>query len=299
MPSTLFPLPIAISQLKRNFSGLGDVLEAVADYSGQTVEEIAAEEIRKAQFDLETALRMPFFLTRYATEEIAAYPAGSQGGTALVLGEDYDRIIQPQDYIIDDWQQGTGRMTLPWFPIEEITTYRFSFASQGHIVDIPLGWLNNDAMKGVINILPQGIGISSTQYFRLLLLFPFYRGSPSGVMIPQMIHMRYTAGLVDAKLGESDEYGEDAAIAPQKETKWDQGLVSAFQKAIAWKAAGPILRVLLNEIDLGGASISFAGLSESVNPNVLETRADKMDTLADKWVSDMQAKIVGPVFVMV
>ncbi len=137
-------------------------------------------------------------------------------------------------------------MTLPWFPIHAITTYRFSFANQGHIVDIPLGWLNNDAMKGVINILPQGIGINSTQYYRMLLLFPFYRGSPCGVMIPQMIHMRYTAGLVDANLGDADEYDEDAAVAPQKETKWDQGLITSFQRAIALKASAPVLRELAN-----------------------------------------------------
>ena len=82
MPSTLFPLPIAVSQLKRHFAGLGDVLEAMAEYSGMSVEEIAAEHIRASQFEIEQQLQIPYFITRYTTEEVAAHPGGSSGRLA-------------------------------------------------------------------------------------------------------------------------------------------------------------------------------------------------------------------------
>lgn len=299
MPSTLFPLPITVSQLKRQFSGLGDVLGALEEYTGQTVDEIAAEEIRKAQFEIETKTRMPYFVTRYCTREVAAYPDGNEGGTPLVIGTDFDRILEPLDYIVADWQQGSGRVTLPWTPIDEIELYRFSFANQGQIVDLPLTWINKNDMHGAINLMPHGLGINETQYFRLLLLFPFYRGSLSGTVIPNIIHIRYTAGLVDARLGESDEYDETAALNPEKQTNWDQGLVMAFQRGIAEMASAPILRNLANEIDRGGASISFAGLSESVNPGTLEDRADRNEQRATKWAEDLRSSIIGPVFVLV
>lgn len=299
MPSTLFPLPISLTQLKRHFFGLGDVLEALSVYTGQTVDEVAGDHIRSAQWELEQSSSFPYFVTRYCTEEVAARPDGSSGGTPLVLGEDYDRILQPMDYIIDDWMNGSASVKLPWRPIYSIALYRFTFTGGAQIVDLPLGWANPNCMTGRLSIMPQGLGITSTQYYRLLLLFPFYRGSPCGTVIPNLIHMRYSAGLVDANLGDSDEYDDAAAEAPQKNTKWEQGIVSRFQRAIGLLASATLMRELASEIDKGGASISFAGLSESVNPQVLTQRADNNEKKATEWSDTIRGQYLGPLMVMV
>lgn len=299
--STLFPLPIAISQLKRHFAGLGDVLEAVSCYSGQTLEELAEEHIRASQAELERALQMPFFVTRYCTEEVAARPGGSTtpSDPALVMGTDYDRIIEPLDYIIEDWTNGKARVRAPWKPVDSVALFRITFAEGGHIVDLPLEWLNRNSLRGILTLMPHGIGITGTQYFRMLLLFPFYRGGGGGDVIPHVLHLRYAAGLVDAHLGEEDEYDAEAAVEPQKDTKWDQGLVQQYQRMIGLHASAPILRELASEIDKGGASVSFAGLSETINPGVISGRADANEEKADELAAKLRDQLQGPTFVTV
>jgi hypothetical protein len=279
VPATLFPVPIDPAQVQVHFAGLEEVWLALQTVPGRALTDVLGDYARAAQGDLESRCGFLFFATRFATREVASQES-------LTLGTDFDRYYQPLDYVISDWRLGTGEVRLNQRFLNTLDLLRLSTVGGGELVDVPLLWLNRDDRQGLLSVIPHKQSLESTVYFRLLISSPFFRGQPGGV-VPQIIHPRFSAGLVNAP-----ETGWAAWDALQPETDWDPLLVKGFQLAIAQATAAPIMEAVASQLDRGGVSIGLDGLSESINPGVLLQRATTLRQSAEAW-AQRQAEAQG------
>lgn len=299
MGQTQFPLPISTEQLKLNFVGLGDPMKVLSAESGLSIDRIAAQYIRAAQYEVESTLRIPYFLTRFCTREIAF-----QDG--LVQGVDFDLYEEPSDYILSDWWRGTGRTRTHWTPVDiytprdnptvGIARFALTLQATNRFYNVQPEWENIDDYTGEIHIMPYGPGLTGQTVYSLFAVVPIYRAAQNTGVVPKFIHLRYTAGLVEWDPSSPGSYDPLTIPVP---TRWDGTFVTAFQVAISQQAAADMLRLITNLIDRGGASISLDGLSESVNPQVLWNRADGLEQLSRAWIQRAKQRDGSLVFAIV
>jgi hypothetical protein len=262
MPATVFPCPISADMVRDHFGGLGDFLTAMSAYSSRDPDTVLLEHARAAQDKLETLTTIPFFTTRYCTHVLA-----SQNN--LALGTDFDRYTDAQPYDVDRLRAGLGNFDLPYLPLQTLDAMSLSLsdttgqAGSGKIGDIPLEWVERDYLRGRLFILPHGQGLSLV-FSQLGFLTYTYSAWMTGI-VPAMIHVRFSAGLVDLPADPAD-YDPETAY---QNTKYWPELVLDYQRAISQHAAGLLMRKLLPIITAGGTSVSLDGLSESVNPALI------------------------------
>jgi hypothetical protein len=219
-------------------------------------------------------------------------PAQTQAGDSvsvgttkgLILGSDYDRIQKPLSYFIRDWMALTGRTSLDWTPLWEkngLTGFRFALA--GNVVgpDIPPVWQNIDRKFGIVHIIPTA---AASVTFALSAINPLYSVGQRSGMVPDFIHVRYTAGLVNPKTWDCSQ------PLPPFDTEWDQGLVMEFQRNIGQMAAANTLREMGSYLDQGGVSLSIDGMSQSVVPNLVYQRADTLEMGVRTWIERTMQK---------
>lgn len=272
------PMAVDAAWVRRSMARLGPLIEAQQEDTGHVAEELAQEHILAAQSDLRQVTGIPFFVTRFVTAELAAQ-------LSLVFDADYDEIIDATPYIIHDWRHMTGRLDLEHAPIRSVEKLRFTLANNNQVADIPDAWINTEQRGGSVHSMPYG---SNVVYFNLTTLYPFYRPGIMAGGVPCLVHLRYTAGLVERT---------DYEVVDGSVHAFGRMLVTAYQQAIGQLAAARWMAQLGNALDAGGVSISVDGLSESVNAAVLQQRAEKMELAAFTWGRRTREQQRGPVMV--
>jgi len=279
--------PLAVSEqwVRRQMTRLGPLIDAQEE-DVQALSpllssaDIAREHILTAQYELREACGMPFFSTRFVTGEVAT-------AEALVLDTDYDELIDPVPYEIEAWRFNTGELDFRYTPVSTLTRVRFAL-HDNKIADLPDEWLNVVARQGQVHTIAYG---GNPVYFNLITLFPFYQPGMMAGILPAVLHLQYTAGLVSRTA-----YDPDAAA---KSTSWGQMEVVAYQSAIARLAAAKWMWQLGNALDAGGVSAAIDGMSESINPGVMDQRAQKMSDAAMAWANRVRDQQRGPVMVVI
>lgn len=300
MPATLTPLPILANRLRGHFaSNLGELgALASAAYpdaadADTAIDSLFAAAIRAAQWKLENCTGVPFFVTRYCTRELAAQ-------NTLTLGTDFDQYVQPLNYRRDAWLKQQARTDLDKRPVKTVTQFRLTLENDAQVTDIDATWLQVDREHGIIYVLPSGLATAGISFQTIYGLSVFLRGAATG-KVPLLVHIRYTAGLVERTGSYADPSG-GSAYAPDispKNTDWDQDLVEAYQKALEKLAAALVMPQLGAYLDQGGRQISLDGLSESINPQTLMQRAEAYEKAALEWGCSLKDSYQGLVMVCV
>lgn len=309
MPSaTRFPLPIGLPQFKAHFLRLNTALTMYSRETGMSIADIMESKVRAAMDELESMCHQSFFVTRYCTEVLGRIKNReilNAGGSGFVLGTDYDRICQPRDYNMQQWQNCTGRLQTDRKPINEVVDYRLALRggeTDDSVATIPNDWLQWNSETGDVHILANSLTTGATIFYSLFSIFPFYRPGMTQGWVPVTVHMCYTAGLVGLDMSNSytswdptnackwdtPESGDgtwNPVTLAGAEIRWGMEKVRNYQLNIAKMAGAAGLKDLANWIDGGGKSISMDGLSATVNPGVLEQRASALDQEARAWAT--------------
>lgn len=294
------PLPVSTESLSSQLSGTQTALEAVASAAypaessvSDAVAKLLSRAIRAAQSRMEDLSETPFFVTRYCTPELA------RSGD-LQLGVDYDAISQPRNYIRERWIRQSGRINLPKHPVLSIEQYKLSLGQDAVVYDIDLNWVQIDQKHASIYVLPSGLATAGLSFQNLYGYGVWVRGSATG-QVPLLIHLRYTAGLVQ-RTGTADDPGNtDLPYDPdadQKNTIWDQALVDEYQERLLLFAAALLMKPIGQYIERGGVSISLDGLSQTVNPQLLQQRAESYVKVAEDWARSSAQSSAGVPMVM-
>ena len=137
--------------------------------------------------------------------------------STLELGEDYDVEEAPLDYLVGSIDRRTlPRWTLRRRPVLSIEGIRLAFNETTHVLTIPSGWWQVNKQMGVVSILPIGTAVIAEGSG--LWFLPLLDGHRAWNVIPQFVHIDYTAGYADGandpRLGEMrGMLARDAAAA--------------------------------------------------------------------------------------
>jgi hypothetical protein len=272
------PDAISLPQLKSHLTGLGHLLDAWAAYSGMTEDALASQLIGAAQDELRRRSGIPYFYTRYCTRELAA-----QEG--LTRGTDFDEYHDPMDYQRFAWRQNTGRLTMAMAPIASVAEIRFTLTANGQVLTVPPAWVNVKERQGVILIIPYGSGsVQYNTYLAFVGILSLNRASLGSGMVPGLVHVRYTAGLCAR--------AEYDPTAPASDYELESA--QAYQQAIGKLAASHLMRDAAGQMDRGGFGVGFDGMSVSVSPQVLESRAGGHEMAAYTWAERARLRWRGP-----
>ena len=282
---------VSYADVVAQIAGLEPLIPRVAAKARRTPEAIAAGHVVSAMSDLRRISRYPFFETRFATPEIALE-------LNLTQGTDYDEIIDPMDYIVDSWLCQSGRMQLPWAPVKVTAPYQLRLATAsggspqeaGIMVDVPTEWINWKAKAGEAHILPRATGSGALLYARGSWFFQLYRGGVLSGVIPNVLHWRYTAGLVAPVATDGTPYDPEGGTY---QSLWASDLVEAYREMIAKRAAAKWLPGLASELNRGGLQIALDGLSRQVTPGVLTQRQQDFLTETDLWAKTLKLQEIG------
>jgi hypothetical protein len=300
MPATLTPLPISATRLRGYFASTLTELAALAQAAypdavdtDTAIDTLMTSAIRAAQWKLENLTGVPFFVTSYCTKELATQ-------NSLILGTDFDQYVQPLDYRRDAWLKQQARTDLPKRPIKSVEQFRLTLENNAQVTDIDVTWLQVDREHGLLYVLPSGLATAGISFQTIYGLSIFLRGAATG-KVPLLIHVRFTAGLVERTGTYADPNGTDdyAPDVSPKNTDWDQELVEAYQKALEKYAAALVMPQLGQYLDQGGRQISLDGLSENVNPQALLQRAEAYLKDATAWAFELKDSYQGPIMVTI
>jgi hypothetical protein len=223
--------------------------------------------------------------------------AQSQGE---VLGTDFDRLESPLPYDIDQYRNGLGRLDLPWIPLNTVDALWLSLSganSAGKIAEIPVGWLERDDTKGVLNILPHGESGLTLVFQRMFGFLPGYYGAGATGVVPVILHPKYSAGLVQLPADPTTWDLWEPEDAESLTDFWPE-LVAEYQKAISQMAAGRIMLQVQTQLDRGGTSIAIDGLSRSVSPVLLQ-RGQEAIQAAQTWAQSVRDEKRGLIMAFV
>lgn len=295
MPAKETPLPLSVRSVRAHFAGFAEALEEVASAAypdasdpDTAVETLVSSAIRSAQYRLEERSEIPFFVTRYCTRELASQES-------LTLGTHFDRYIQPQAYRRDNWLKQTGRTRFPHAFLDSIQNFKLSLSNNAEIAALNLTWLQRDDEKGVVHVIPSGLATAGLNFQTLYGVSLFVRGAAVG-RVPCLIHLRYSAGLVQRTGSYADPESEDAydPEAFPVNTNWSQELVEAYREALGHLATGILYKPVGAYLSAGGVRIALDGLSESIDGGELQTRGKDLEQEALRWAEGMRDRVRGP-----
>lgn len=150
--------------------------------------------LRSAEADASRQLRVLFEPTVVIPEdapddEVEALTAAE---TKFVQESPYD--YDPATWSMDAW----GFIVLRQRPVARVDSVRFTYPSAGStVLDIPTDWFRLDKKYGHLRIVPTGTLMGMGPFTSYLL-----QAMSAGRIIPNMIHIRYVAGLQNA----ADDY---------------------------------------------------------------------------------------------
>jgi hypothetical protein len=295
MPAPLRPLAVSPEAVQSHFAGTGEALCAVATaaYPGEdeetAVTALLTRAVRAAQQTLERRSRVPFFVTRYCTRELATQEN-------LTLGTDFEEWVQPFTYRQDRWLKQSARTDLGRPFVTSIEQFRLTLEGNARLLDVELSWLQLNREKGVVFILPSGLATAGLGYQGIHATGAWLRGAATG-QIPLLVHVRFTAGLV-SRTGSYADPDDESAFDPDADgfnTEWDQDLALEYQHQITLLAAASLMPSVGSYLEKGGLSISLDGLSEQVNSTLLQQRADNYEKGALAWAEAFRETTHGPV----
>lgn len=186
-PTSLFPdLSVAVAELRR------DRLATVQLYMPgvEFADEYLLSKLVAAERTLERELR-----TYLSPREILPHAASAEERAALeaageTVEEEPGYPYEPDTFSGDSW----GMLELRTRPIIEIHSVRFTYPGQT-IFDVPAAWMRPDLKYGRIQFVPWGsysLGqLSSSGVFVTAIV-------GMGSAVPDMVQVRYRAGLRDA-----------------------------------------------------------------------------------------------------
>lgn len=236
--TSLFPdMEKAVDSFRRDFIVMAkaSVLPDM-DYS----DEYLAGFLKAAEVEAERRLRV-FFSER----TVFAYPPTeaeiselAENGEKWHEEPSYD--YEPQRWTSEDW----GYLVLRQHPVQKIEMCQFAYPSPVNgFFKVPLDWMRLDKKAGHVRFVPTGstLGVAPIAGFILSCL-------GGGTMIPDMIQIRYKAGLKNA----SKEFPD---------------LLNVVQKMA-------VLSIIKNAFLPSSGSISADGLSQSSSIQIADWQAD-------------------------
>lgn len=117
-------------------------------------------------------------------DEVAALVAA---GTKFKQESAYD--YDPQDWSADCW----GYTILRQRPVQSVESVKFTYPQPNNtVLDVPHDWLRLDKKYGHLRFVPTGTLMGMGPLASYLM-----QAMSSGRLIPNMIHIRYTAGLAN------------------------------------------------------------------------------------------------------
>lgn len=199
-----------------------------------------AERLRIAETEAERRLRVFFSETT-----VFAYQPTEQEITALEAEgkrwhEEPSYDYEPQMWTAEDW----GYLVLRQRPVQKVEMCQFAYPSPVNgFFKVPMDWIRLDKKAGHVRFVPSGstLGVAPIAGFILSCL-------GGGTMIPDMIQVRYQAGLKDV-----------AKVFPD--------LVNVVQKMA-------ILGIIKNAFMPSSGSISADGLSQSSSIQLADWQGD-------------------------
>ena len=299
MPAPLAPLAVSTNSIRGELSGTLSALAAVAAaaYPNETQEDaeekVLAAAIRAAMSKLESKSKIPFFVTRYTTKELA-----TQEG--WVQATDFHKFIQPCDWRRDTWWRQGARFHLPWSYVGSVTELRLTLSNDSQVFDVDVTWLQVDQEHAACYVLPSGLATAGLGYQNLLSYGVWVRGAATGI-VPLLIHSRFTAGLVERTGTYADPDDEAEAYDPDAEsfnTTWDQELVQLYRDNLKLLATAYMLKPIGAYLERGGIQISMDGLSETINSQVLQQRTETYEKAATDWAEGFKQETQGMTLVM-
>lgn len=214
--------------------------------------------VRAAESEIAHRLRVPLVPTRFFPVPPTPAQIDALDGMAWEAEVGYD--YTPQMFEADKW----GYIVTRQKPIISVERLRFSMPSaSGSYFDIPPAWIRLDAKYGTIRILPTtNASLVSTSVLGMTAL-------SWHSVIPAMIQLEYTAGLIDA----ANTYPE---------------LIDAIKKQA-------VCKIVSDTYLPQSGSISADGLSQSLSIKVSDYQ-DTIDHIIDGPEGSnggLQAKING------
>lgn len=140
--------------------------------------------------EAQRALRIPFAPTVIIPEnapqsEVDALVAA---GTRFEQEPAYD--YSPSDWSMDIW----GFIRLRKYPLIRVDSVKFTYPTpMNDVLTVPTDWLRLDKKYGHLRVVPTGTLMGMGPLSSYLL-----QAMSSGRLIPNMIHIRYVAGLANA-----------------------------------------------------------------------------------------------------
>ncbi len=251
MESALFPIKaVAIETLKNDH-----LIRVAGNYWPDVTLQNSYiwEQLRAAENEAEHILRIPLqpieiFPNSTPQFDIDAWVSSNPDKRyEIEEGYDYEGVM----YKSNRWAFIVTRRK----PIQKVTSYDFVYPMAGNVVfSIPSSWIRVDKHAGSIQIIPSGplLGQGNLNTFFISLI-------QGGRDIPQMIKIRYTAGLSDA--------------------------ISQYPSLVALVKRMAVLRMIDDAFIPDSTSLSADGLSESLSVTIsnYEDKKDKeLQTLRQK-----------------
>lgn len=217
-------------------------------------DEYLAERLRIAEAEAERRLRVFFSETTVFAYQPTEAETAELDAAGIRWHEEPSYDYEPQLWSSEDW----GYLVLRQLPVQKVEMCRFAYPAptQGFF-KVPLDWIRLDKKAGHIRFVPTGstLGVAPIAGFILSCL-------GGGAMIPDMIQLRYQAGLKDA-----------ARTFPD--------LLNLVQKMA-------VLSIIKNAFLPSSGSISADGLSQSSSINLSDWQAD-----IDKELDHLSQQIHG------
>lgn len=191
--------------------------------------------IRAAEAEIAHTLRVPLVPTRFFPSQPTEWQIAELDGMAWEVESAPD--YESQMFAGDRW----GYIVTRQKPIIDVQRMRFVYPTEANgWYDIPLEWLSLDKKYGHIRIVPTSNAVLTSMAGMVMTSLA------GGRTIPSMVHLEYTAGLVDA------------------ETNWPD-LLDAIKKTA-------VLKVIGDAYLPQSGSISSDGHSQSISTDMSKYR---------------------------
>lgn len=244
--SALFPdLPAAIADMRSD--RLAMMAATLLGGAFQPTDAYLASKLKAAEADASRRLRVALEPVRvFAGEPTEAELAALPEGMPWVEESAYD--YEPMAWMSDTW----GYLVLRKRPVISVESMRFIHPPANTVFEIPANWLRLDKQAGHVRVVPgmPGAGFGSLSLAAVSTM-------TAGRHIPDMIRIRYTAGLSNVA------------------TRWPD-LIDTVKKMA-------VLRVVQDAYLPQSGSISADGLSESMSVD-LQAYHDGIDAALDTLV---------------
>lgn len=210
--------------------------------------------IKAAEAQVGRKLKIPLAPTEIFTDEPTVAELAALNGKPYLVEPGYD--MEPDFFSVSQW----GALALRQTPVIEIKSMKLVYPSQGGAVfEVPKDWIRVDKKYGHLHTFP------SAQLVSAPLSVFIMQAMTSGNTIPNMIRVRYVAGLQNVENNYPD-------------------LLTLVYRSAALSLIGDALLAQ-------SASISADGLSQSISNDM-----GKLQGSVSELLEDLREQLVGPIY---